>query len=108
MCPMLARQKPLGSVIFLLLGAGSALLALLPWAITGMHLPLQQLWATDTLPDQMPTALLPFHQYYALTIAALMVIGATIAGIIGRAVTAQHPRSALLALIGGVLIVQAV
>ena len=105
---MLAQKKPLRSPIFLLLGAGAALFALLPWAITGMRLPLQQLWSQQTLPEDMPIALLPFHMYFALTVAALIVIGSTIAGLIGRNVAARHPRSALGALVGGVVGVQVI
>ena len=34
----------------LLIGVGAALVGLLPWIITGMRLPLQNLWASSTLP----------------------------------------------------------
>lgn len=47
----------------LAIGAVSAVLGLLPWLITGMRLPLQNLWAADTAPDAMPIVLLPFSQY---------------------------------------------
>jgi hypothetical protein len=105
---MLAHKNPLHSWTFLLLGAGSAIVALVPWIITGMRLPLQQLWSQQTLPEDMPIALLPFHLYFALTVAALIVIGSTIAGLIGRNVAARHPRAALGALVGGVIGVQVI
>jgi hypothetical protein len=105
---MLARKNPFQSWAFLLLGAGSAIVALVPWLITGPRLPLQQLWSQQTLPDDMPIALLPFHMYFALTVAALIVIGSTIAGLIGRNVAARHPRPALGALVGGVVGVQVI
>lgn len=103
---MLAQRRPLRSRTFLLLGVGSAIFGLLPWIITGMHLPLQNLWAVST--TDMPIGLLPFSQYYVFLIAALIVIGSTAAGIIARATAAQHPRSALIALIIGVVGVQTI
>ena len=105
---MPALTRSIGSLGYLALGAGSAILGLLPWLISGMRLPLQNLWATQTLPAQMPLALLPFSQYYLTFIVALLLIGSTIAGIVGRATTARHPRHGLLALMGGVLLVQAI
>ena len=100
--------KPVGSIIFLPIGAGSAIIGLLPWLITGMRLPLQNLWATAAQPSEMPIVLLPFSQYSVALVVAVFLIGATIAGIVGRAVPARHPGSALVALMGGVLIVQVI
>jgi hypothetical protein len=105
---MLARPKPLRSFVFLLLGAGSAIVGFLPWAITGMRLPLQNLWAVETSSADMPVALLPFSQYELFLIVAVIVIGSTIAGIVARATAAQHPRSALIALMGGAVAVQVI
>jgi len=99
-------QKPLGSLVFLPLGAASAIVGLLPWLITGLRLPLQNLWATATMPADMPIVLLPFSQYSAALLVAILWIGAAIAGIVGRAVPARHPVSAWFALTGGVLLVQ--
>ena len=56
-------------------GAGSAVVGLLPWMITGMRLPLQNLWASDTLPKSMPVALLPLSNYAVTLIAGLLVTG---------------------------------
>lgn len=105
---MLAPQRLIGTPVYVAIGAGSAVVGLLPWIITGMRLPLQNLWAFDTLPGDMPFALLPFSQYYASFTVALMLIGATIAGIVGRATTPRNRRPALFALLGGVLLVQAI
>ena len=102
------EPKPVGSLIFLPIGAASAIIGLLPWLITGMRLPLQNLWATAAPPAGMPIVLLPFSQYSALLIVAMLLIGATIAGIVGRAMPARHPGPALVALMGGVLIIQAI
>jgi hypothetical protein len=104
---MLGR-KPVGSLIFLPIGAASAIAGLLPWLFTGARLPLQNLWATATLPAGMPIVLLPFSQYAASLIVALLLIGATVAGIVGRAVPSRHPGTALVALTGGVVVVQVI
>lgn len=90
------------SLIWLLIGMGSAVAALLPWIITGMRLPLQNLWGSDTLPDGMPVALLPFSQYYVAALASLLIIGWVIAGVIGRG------RKAPWTLIVGVLLAQVI
>ena len=103
---MLDQRRPLRTRAYLLLGLGSAISGLLPWIITGMHLPLQNLWAVST--TDMPIGLLPFSQYYIFLIAALIVIGSTVAGVVARATAAQHPQSALAALIGGVVGVQTI
>ena len=98
--------KPLHPAILFLIGVGSALVGLLPWVISGMRLPLQNLWADQSVTDGMPIVLLPFSQYELSFIVALIVIGSSIAGIIGRATLAQTPPFGLLALIAGVLVVQ--
>lgn len=103
---MLAQKQPIRSVVYIAIGVGAAIVGLLPWIVTGMRLPLQNLWAADTLPAQMPIALLPFSQYFLSTIVALFLIGSAIAGIVGRATTARRAGAALGALIGGVLLVQ--
>lgn len=90
-------------IVWLLIGIGSAIAGLLPWIITGMRLPLQNLWGSDTLPAGMPVALLPFSQYYVGFLAGIMIVGSTIAGIVVRT-----RRGPLLPLIAGVLLVQVV
>ena len=100
------RVKPLGSLVFLALGAASAIIGLLPWLIYGMRLPLQNLWASATTPAEMPIALLPLSQYSVVLEVALLVIGSAVAGVVGRAVPARHPGGALAALVGGVLVIQ--
>ncbi|CAN5161167.1 hypothetical protein BH11ACT4_BH11ACT4_24650 [soil metagenome] len=103
---MLAPRRTIASPAYLALGIGSAIVGLLPWIITGMRLPLQNLWATETRPADMPIALLPFSQYYLAFIVSLMLIGSAVAGIVGRGTAPRTPRTALPALIGGVLLVQ--
>jgi len=100
--------KPLHPLVLFFIGAGSALVGLLPWVITGMRLPLQNLWADQSVTDGMPVALLPFSQYELSFIVALIVVGSTIAGIVARATRARFPRFGMLALVIGVLVVQLV
>lgn len=77
----------------LLTGAIAAVVGLLPWLASGARLPLQNLWAVEVLPDDMPRAALPISQYDATTILALLVVGAALAG----AVTGARRRRAPLA-----------
>jgi len=86
-------------VYVFLIGVGSAAAGLLPWIITGLRLPLQNLWATET--TDMPIVLLPFSQYALSLLVAVIVIGSAIAGIVLRA-TGTRPGLAIL----GVLVVQ--
>jgi len=87
-------------------GLGSAIVGLVPWWVGGARLELQNLWATSVLPAQMPITLLPFSQYSVIQIFALLVVGATVAGIAGRALRLRGWGLVLLVL--GVLLVQGV
>ena len=88
---------PLGRVACAGLGVAAAVLGLLPWLVTGMRLPLQNLWATPTLPADMPVALLPFSQYAVTSIVALVVTGYGATGLVVRALGARSPSRAVLA-----------
>ena len=59
---------------------------LAPWLLTGARLPLQNLWTAPLEdPDSMPVALLPLSQYATSSIAALVLVGALLAGLVARA-----------------------
>ncbi|KGJ79734.1 hypothetical protein GY21_04220 [Cryobacterium roopkundense] len=90
------------------MGVASAVVGLLPWILTGMRLPLQNLWGTDTLPAEMPIALLPFSQYSITLIAGIIVVGAAIAGVVARSTRARQGRFGLAALTAGVLVTQVI
>ncbi|TFD62623.1 hypothetical protein E3T39_01360 [Cryobacterium suzukii] len=105
---VLTRMKAIGPVSYLVVGMLAAMVGLLPWLVTGMHLPIQNLWASNTLPEDMPIALLPFSQYTITLIVAVVVTGSALAGGLARVTRAQHPRFALAAIIVGVLLVQVV
>lgn len=68
-----------------LLGLAAAVAGLLPWLVTGMRLPLQNLWEEQTLPGDMPIVLLPFSQYSMTGLFGLLVVGAVVGGILSRA-----------------------
>lgn len=79
-----------------------------PWLVTGMRLPLQNLWAVETLPDDMPRVLLPFSQYAVAQVLSLLVVGYGLAGIVGRALGTRLPRGAVFAVGAGTLAVHLV
>lgn len=98
-----ARRLPSWAPV--LLGVAAATIGLLPWLITGMRLPLQNLWATEVAPEQYPLVLLPFSQYAITLITAVIVTGAAIAGIVARASRERLPRFGTAAIVIGVLAV---
>lgn len=89
-----------------LIGLLAAVLGLSPWWITGGRLPLQNLWATQVWPDQMPLVLLPLSQYQLTTIVALLTVGGAAAGLSIRIWSPARRRLVTWCAVGGVLIVQ--
>ncbi len=79
------RRRPAWT--FLLVGVGGGILGLVPWLVTGGRLPLQNVW--EETPAVLPWVLLPFHPYYVTLLAALLLVGATAAGIAARALGAR-------------------
>lgn len=73
-----------------LVGIGATLLGMLPWFRAGLQLPLQNLWATPTLPEDMPLALVPLNQYYLDAILGLFVTAGVIGGLVARAAPPVH------------------
>ncbi|WP_210479471.1 hypothetical protein [Naasia sp. SYSU D00948] len=98
-------RRPLGPTALLAIGVGAGLLGLVPWLLTGMRLPLQNLWAESTAADAMPIALLPLSQYAVTLIAGLVVTGSAVAGLVARSARA---RGSVLWPALGVLLVHAV
>lgn len=96
----------MGTVHYLLLGIVSGAIGLLPWLVSGLRLPLQDLWATEATLQSMPIVLLPFSQYGLTLIVAVIITGSVVAGIIARLTRLFRPRFALLAIVVGVLLVQ--
>lgn len=86
-----APRVPVGWA--LVIGLAAAVLGLLPWLVTGLRLPVQNLWAGDAA-ARMPVVLLPFSQYAVTIIMGLFVVGAACAGLYARA--AQGRRAAVV------------
>lgn len=99
-------SRPVPIWAALLIGIGAGVLGLLPWIITGMRLPLQNLWAASTLPGDMPIVLLPFSQYAITLIIGLLVVGAAIAGLAARLLRDRMPRPRVAMVLIGVVAVQ--
>jgi len=92
---------------FVLIGVAAAVIGLIPWLVTGMRLPLQNLWAEATLPGDMPLALLPLNQYAVTLLFGLLVCGYGVVGLVGRCMRRTAPQHAVAAMGIGVLIVHA-
>lgn len=88
-------------------GVIAGMVGLLPWLLTGGRLPLQNLWATQARPDDMPFALLPVSQYSATTIFALLLMGGVFAGLTVN-IFARRRRFALWAAAAGLLLIHVV
>lgn len=82
----------LGSTACSVIGACCAIFALSPWLITGMRLPLQNLWATNTLPGDMPFALLPFNQYALGSLTGLIILPYALISLLIRVLESQRVR----------------
>ncbi|MET4059464.1 hypothetical protein ABIB35_000995 [Arthrobacter sp. UYP6] len=102
------RHQPTAVVILIALALGifSGLAGLAPWIGTGRVLPLQNLWAVETLPDDMPLTWLPLNQYMAIRLVALMVFGGMVAGLALHWWAPIRRRTALWSAVTGMLVVQ--
>lgn len=110
--PSSGAEKPpsaLGRDVALavLIGLLAGLLGLAPWLVTGAQLPLQNLWGTEVLPQQMPLSFLPLSQYELTTLVALMTVGGAAAGLAVRLWSPARRRLATWCAAAGVLAVQA-
>lgn len=99
-----ARPAPMTWWASVLIGIAAAVVGLLPWIVSGMRLPLQNLAAGDAAIQ--PIVLLPFSQYELITIIGLLVTGSAVGGITARALHARLPRGGATLLFAGVLAVQ--
>jgi len=80
-------------LLYAAIGVVCALIGLLPWILTGMRLPLQNLWALQALPEDMPFVLLPFSQYSITTVIGVIVTAWVLAGAAARTVRPGRRRS---------------
>ena len=97
-----ALPRPLNPWVWLGIGMAAASVGLLPWLVTGLRLPLQNLWGTTTAPQDMPLVLLPFSQYSITLVAGLLVVGAAIAGLVARSTRPRQGHRGFAALTAGV------
>ncbi|RZU63288.1 hypothetical protein [Zhihengliuella halotolerans] len=75
------RHQSWTGAIGIVIGLAAGLLSLTPWLLTGGTLPLQNLWATGTLPDDMPFSLLPISQYMLRDLVGIMATSGTTAAL---------------------------
>lgn len=98
--PSRAGSAPAGFAV----GLVAAVVGLLPWLIGGGRLPLQNLWATEVRPEDMPFALLPVNQYYAVTVFVLILMGGVFAGLAVHVVARSRRVSVWPAAVGLLLV----
>jgi hypothetical protein len=100
------RRSP-GPLVLALIGVGCAIFGLLPWIVTGMRLPTQNVWAEPVPAEGMPIALLPFSQYAVTLIIAVLVTGSLAAGVVAR-VLRHRSGFRLWPVVLGVAVVQVI
>ncbi|OUD88077.1 hypothetical protein BC477_08780 [Clavibacter michiganensis subsp. michiganensis] len=98
-----------GALLALAVGVAAAALGLLPWILAGLRLPPQDLWADDvTSAADMPFALLPFDQYTAGLLAAVILVGGGLAGAAARVLRTRLARHGSWLVVAGLLAAQVV
>lgn len=104
------RHHPLPALVLIGLGIGmfAGLMGLAPWIGTGMVLPVQNLWAEQTLPEDMPVSLLPLSQYLAIRLVGLLVTGGLVAALGLRWWDPARRRLAAGCVAAGLLLVQGI
>ncbi|MFB7249295.1 hypothetical protein [Microbacterium sp. NPDC056234] len=81
------------------IGVAGAVLGLLPWVVAGT-LPLQNLWATEVMPEAMPFVLLPLSQYSVTMLFSLVLLGGVFAGVAVRVARRRRALSLWPAALG--------
>lgn len=79
----------------------------LPWLLTGLRLPLQNLWRTEQPPEAMPLVALPFNQYYLAFLVAVGVVGGVAAALTGLTAPRDRHRGAVRAALAGAAVAAA-
>jgi hypothetical protein len=92
--------------LWLLFGIVCGGIGLLPWLLTGMSLPVKNVWVSDAGASEVSPVLLPLSQTAAVRAVALIVVGSAVAGILARALHRHWSAGGFWALVGGVVLVQ--
>ncbi|UFU03061.1 hypothetical protein LQF12_00160 [Ruania suaedae] len=96
-----SRERLLPLWVYAPAGLVTVVIGLLPWLRSGPRLPLQNLWAARTAPEQMPLALLPLNQYYLVPLLGMLVTAGLLSGLLARLEPRQRRRrSTLLTAVG--------
>ena len=98
--------RQVGGWFWLPVGLVAGIAGLLPWLLTGMTVPPQNLWATDASHADLPAALLPLSQYRLGSVVVLFMTGGAIAGLIARSAQRRWSASGFWSLAFGVVLVQ--
>lgn len=88
----------------LLVGVVASALMLAPSWLSGLRLPLQNLWNAQTLPGDMPIALLALSQYEVFAVFAAVLLGGVVAGLGVRMLRRWRPMRAGAAALGALLV----
>ncbi|MBO0981211.1 hypothetical protein [Microbacterium sp. SD291] len=91
---------PRPSLLSFAIGALGGIAGLLPWLVGGGRLPLQNLWATQTMPRDMPFSPLPISQYFVALLFSLVLLGGVFAGLAVHVAGQRRPLVAWQAALG--------
>ncbi|MCO1337834.1 hypothetical protein BJH93_02855 [Kocuria polaris] len=99
--PLRGRARWATGAIGVAIGLGAGLLSLTPWLLTGGTLPLQNLWAVPTMPEDMPFSLLPLSQYELVNLVSLLISGGATAALVFLVWRPARRRAAFWAVASG-------
>lgn len=85
-------------------GIVAAVVMIAPLWVNGLRLPLQNLWNSQTLPGDMPVALLTLSQYEVFSVFAAVLLGGVLAGFGIRMLFRWRPMRAWAAALGVLLV----
>lgn len=80
----------------------------LPFLLTGLRLPLQNLWDTEQAPESMPRVALPLSQYLIGFLVAIGIVGGVAAALTGLTAPPERRRRGVRAALSGAALAAAV
>ena len=93
-------RRPQSLLFSAVVGVVAGMIGLAPHLLEGGRLPLQNLWASQTEPTDMPFAFLPISQYAVVTIVVMLVVGGLLSGLAIRAFVVRGSLAPLPASLG--------